>query len=84
MSEEESSDQNSRRTFSEEPSVGTSDEDKCLRDLGDLEVDDHVKSEVVRIRDVDDTELVREESSVDNDEEESLQGSHVQYRCRTK
>jgi len=56
--------------------VGSSNEDKSLRDDGDLEVDDHVCSGVVGIlSDGVNTEFVLEEGSVSHDGVESNSGS---------
>lgn len=70
MSQAESEEEGDGRTLHEEEGVGTGDEDKSLRDLSDLEVDDHVKLGVVVVGNVGNTELAREEGGVDNDTEE--------------
>jgi len=70
LSKAESEEEGNRGSLHEEERVGTSDEDKSLRDLSDLEVDDHVEFGVVVVGDVGDTESVAEELGVDDDTEE--------------
>lgn len=68
LCEEEGTEQGSRGTLHEEERVRTRDEDERLRDLGDLEVDDHVDLLVVVVDDVGDAKLVREEGGLDDDD----------------
>ena len=65
------------RTLHEEEAVGTSGEDKCLRDDGDLEVDDHAKLFVVGLnRAVEErnAEGVLEEGGLEDDAHQSDTG----------
>lgn len=58
------------RSFHPGEAMRSSDEDQCLRDNGDLEVNDHVQSSVVDTLVGIDTELAFEEVGVVDDDEE--------------
>ena len=88
LSKAERGEEGHRRTLHEKESVRTRDEDEGLRDDGNLEVDDRMKTAVVVVRRLDravledDTELVVEESRLDADGDEGDRGeSEVQTVC---
>lgn len=76
LSDTEGTEESERRTLHEEESVRTGDEDQSLGDDGDLEVDNHVQLLIVvvdgltRCVSESNTELVLEESGVEDDSNE--------------